>query len=118
MHLHISRDRLPDGRDLRRAARHLPRTARRWTPGLHEHAWWAVVSPGTLAVFGTGLALGVGLTAFLSPRSGPALRRDVARGARRARDRVDGSGESDKKKARKERKRERAERRAELSATS
>jgi len=117
MHLEIVRDHLPDRRDLRRAARRLPAPARRWTPGLSEPAWRAVVTPRSLAVFGAGVVLGAGLTALLSPRSGPANRRQLARGARQLRDRVDGSGESDRKKARKERKRARAERRAELGAS-
>lgn len=70
-------DGLPSRDDVRARVSDLPTTARNWLPGRHEPVWTDTLTTGNLVVLGIGIAIGAGLAALLSPRSGPALRRDL-----------------------------------------
>lgn len=86
-------DKLPSGRDVRERVSNLPAAAQSWMPRRHEPAWSDALTARNLAVFGVGMALGAGLAALLSPRSGPALRRDLIERVHRLRDQVDIGGD-------------------------
>jgi len=77
---------LPSRDAVRARTADLPAAARRWLPGPREPAWSDALTARNLAIFGFGLALGAGLAAVLSPRSGPALRRDLIDRLRRLRE--------------------------------
>ena len=79
-------EKLPTRRDVRDRVSDLPAAAQRWMSRRHEPAWSDALTARSLAVFGVGMALGAGLAALLSPRSGPALRRDLIERVRRLRD--------------------------------
>lgn len=88
-------DGLPSAGEVRSRVSELPSRARGWLPHRREPAWTDALSARNLAVFGVGLAVGAGLAALLSPRSGPALRRDLiaarVQRLREPRPRVDGA---------------------------
>lgn len=79
-------ERMPSGHDVRSRMAELPASARRWVPGRHEPTWSDALTLRSLALFGVGMALGAGLAALLSPRSGPTLRRDLIHRVRRLRE--------------------------------
>ena len=85
---------LPTRRELRARASELPAAAQRWLPGRHEPVWSDALTARSLAVFGIGMALGAGLAALLSPRSGPALRRELIDHVRRLRETAGLGGDS------------------------
>lgn len=68
---------LPSRGEVRARVSDLPATAKRWLPSRHEPVWSDGLTAKNVAVFSVGMALGAGLAALLSPRSGPALRRDL-----------------------------------------
>lgn len=68
---------LPSRDDVRSRVSDLPTTARGWLPRRHEPVWSDALNARNLAVLGVGIAIGAALAALLSPRSGPALRRDL-----------------------------------------
>jgi hypothetical protein len=82
-------EKLPSRRDMRDRVSEVPAAAQRWMPRRHEPTWSDALTGRSLAVFGAGMALGAGLAALLSPRSGPALRRDLIERVRRLRDQAD-----------------------------
>lgn len=97
-------DKLPSRGDVRDRMSDVPAAAQRWMPRRHEPTWSDALTARSLAVFGVGMALGAGLTALLSPRSGPALRRDLIERVRRLREQADlgGNGASPARGARKD----------------
>lgn len=77
---------LPSRDDVHSRVSNLPTTARRLLPRRHEPAWTDALTARNLAVFGVGMAIGAGLAALLTPRSGPALRRDLIARVQRLRE--------------------------------
>ena len=77
---------LPSRDDVRSRVSDLSTTARRWLPRRHEPVWTDALTARNLAVFGVGIAIGAALAALLSPRSGPALRRDLIARVQRLRE--------------------------------
>ncbi len=77
---------LPSRDAVRARTPDLPAAARRWLPGQRKPAWSDALTARNLAIFGVGMALGAGLAAVLTPRSGPALRRDLIDRIRRLRE--------------------------------